>query len=395
MLRGTPFHSRTSALCEGQNWRRWAGYVVAGSYELTHEREYYAIRTTAALIDISPLHKYRIHGPDAVRVVDRIVTRDASKCAVNQIMYTPWCTDAGKVLDDGTLWRLDEQTFRLTAAEPNLHWLLENAIGLAVEIEDESDRIAAVALQGPNSREILKLISDTDLDTLGYFRLKRAAVADLPAIITRTGYTGDLGYEIWVEADQAGRLWDALMAAGRAYGILPTGILALDIARVEAGLLLLEVDYVPARQAEVASQTSTPYELGLGWTVKLDKGPFIGRQALAEQKRRGLKWKFVGIEVEWESLERLYWEFGLPPQLPTEAWRESVPVYSGRQWIGYATSGCWSPILKKYLAMGHLRAQYAKPGTPVKMEVKVEHQRKQAAARVVKKPFFDPERKRA
>ena len=395
MLTGTPFHSRTSALCEGHNWRRWAGYVVAGSYELTHEREYYAIRTTAALIDVSPLRKYRIHGPDAVRLVDRIVTRDASMCAVNQIMYTPWCDDAGKVLDDGTLWRLDEQTFRLTAAEPNLHWLLENAVGLAVEIEDESDRIAAVALQGPNSREILKLISDTDLDTLGYFRLTRAPLADIPADITRTGYTGDLGYEIWVEADQAGRLWDALMESGRDYGILPTGILALDIARVEAGLLLQEVDYVSARHAEVASQTSTPYELGLGWTVALDKETFIGRQALAEQVRRGLEWKFVGIEVEWESLERLYWEIGLPPQLPTAAWRESVPVYSGSQWIGYATSGAWSPILKKYVAMGHLRAPYARPGTPLKMEVTVEHQRKRAAARVVKKPFFDPERKRA
>ena len=395
MLRGTPFHSRTSALCEGQNWRRWAGYIVAGSYELTHEREYYAIRTTAALIDVSPLRKYRIHGPDAVQLVNRVVTRDASMCAVNQIMYTPWCNDAGKVLDDGTLWRLDDQTFRLTAAEPNLHWLLENAIGLAVEIEDESDRIAAVALQGPNSRKILSLISDTDLDTLGYFRLTRAPVADLPAIITRTGYTGDLGYEIWVEADQASRLWDALMETGRAYGILPTGILALDIARVEAGLLLLEVDYVSARHAEVASQTSTPFELGLGWTVKLDKDTFNGRQALAEQKRRGLEWKFVGIEVEWESLERLYWEFGLPPQLPTAAWRASVPVYSGSQWIGYATSGAWSPILKKYVAMGHLRAQYAGPGTALKMEVTVEHQRKQAAVRVVKKPFFDPKRKRA
>ena len=395
LLRGTPFHPRTAALCQAQNWRRWAGYIVASSYELTHDREYYAIRSAAALLDVSPLFKYRIHGPDAARLLNRVVTRDVSRCAVNQVMYTPWCDDAGKVLDDGTLWRLGEQTFRLTAADPNLRWLHENAFGLDVEIEDESDHIAVLALQGPTSRDILKQISDADLDGLRYYRLTPAAVRDLPAIITRTGYTGDLGYEVWVEAAQAEPLWDALMEAGRPFGITPTGLVALDIARIEAGLLLIEVDYTSARQAIIEDRKNSPFELGLGWTVSLDKGPFVGRQALLAEKQRGTAWQFVGIEVEWESLERLYWVFGLPPQLPTEAWRASVPIYAGGRWIGYATSGCWSPILKKYIALAHLEAAYARPGTPVMMEVTVEHQRKQAAAKVVKKPFFDPKRKRA
>ena len=394
MLQGTPFHPRTSLLCQAQSWRRWAGHIVASSYELVHDREYFAIRTAAALIDVSPLYKYRIAGREAERFLNRVVTRDVGRCEVGQVLYTPWCDRDGKVIDDGTLARLGEDAFRLTAAEPNLFWLQDAAAGMDVTIADVSSSLGALALQGPASREILEPISDADLAGLRFYWLTRGSVAGVPVTISRTGYTGDLGYEIWVDADRAIELWDAIVGAGAPFGLLPAGMLALDVARVEAGLLLIDVDYIPANKALIEDRKSSPYELGLGWAVKLDKGPFVGRGALAAEKARGPAWGFKGLHVDWDSIERLYGDVGLPPELPMTAWRTSVPLYSGGEQVGYATSGCWSPILKKYIAMAHLRAPWAATGTELEMEVTVEHQRKRAAARVVKKPFFDPPRKR-
>ena len=395
MLRTTPFHARTAALCQAQNWRRWAGYIVAGSYELSHDREYHAVRSSAALFDVSPLQKYRVTGPGAERLLNRVVTRDVSKCAVTQVLYTPWCDAAGKVMDDGTLARLSESAFRLTAAEPNLRWLHDNALGLEVEIEDVTDSLAALALQGPNSREILGQVTNGEVEGLGFFRLASATIGDTPVTITRTGYTGDLGYEIWLDPGAAEAVWDALISVGTPYGITPAGILALDVARVEAGLILLDVDYVPAHRAVIEDRKSSPFELGLGWAVKLDKEHFVGRAALEREEERGPLWQLRGLEVSWDSLEELYGEFGLPPQLPSTTWRTSVPVYHGREQVGYATSGCWSPLLKKYIALAHLRAGHTKPGTDVRMEVTVEHRRRKALARVVDLPFYNPERKRA
>ncbi len=395
MLRRTPFHARTGPLCQAQNWRRWAGYIVASSYELTHEREYYAIRSAAALLDITPLYKYLIRGPDAVVFLNRLLTRDIQACAEGQVMYGPWCDERGKVRDDGTLQRLGADVFRLTSGESNYGWLCDNAVGLTVTIEDDSDRTAALALQGPTSRDILLSVSNADLATLGYFRVTSAQVGGIPVTISRTGYTGDLGYEIWVEAQNAIRLWDVLMEAGRPYGITPAGILALDLARVEAGLLLIDVDYVPAPRALVESRQSSPFELGLGWAVRLEKENFVGRRPLLEEWKRGPTWQMKGLVIDWASLERVYAEFGLPPQLPTVTWRTSVPVYAAGKQVGYATSGCWSPTLKKYIALAHLKQPHAETGALVEMEVTVEHQRKRAAARVVDTPFFNPERKRA
>jgi aminomethyltransferase len=395
MLKTTPFHPRTSALCQGHNWRRWAGHVVASSYELQHEREYHAIRSSAALLDVSPLYKYLIRGQDAAALLDRVVTRHVARAPVGRVLYTPWCDASGKVLDDGTVARLDENAFRLTSADPNLRWLGDNARGLDVTIVDVSDATAALALQGPNSRDILQQLSDQDLRDLKYFRIMRARLRDIPVTISRTGYTGDLGYEIWMDAEHALPLWDALVEVGTPYGLTPAGILALDIARIEAGLMLIEVDYVSARQALIPGQMSSPYELDLGWTVSLEKERFVGRAALAVEARRGPSWKFVGLEVEWDSIERLYAEAGLAPRLPGVAWRTSVPVYAGMEQVGYATSGCWSPLLKKYVALAHVRARWAEPDLSLDMEMTVEHRRKRAAVRVVKKPFFDPERKRA
>jgi aminomethyltransferase len=395
MLKTTPFHARTAELCASHAWRRWAGFVVASSYELSHEREYHAIRSSAALLDISPLYKYAVTGRHAARLLDRIATRSVQRAAVGQVLYTCWCDSAGKVMDDGTISRLSEQAFRVTSAEPNLRWLQDNALGLDVAVADVSQTLAALALQGPSSRAILQVLTDSDLSALKYFRAVHATVRGTPVTITRTGYTGDLGYEVWLDAHDALVVWDALIAAGTPYGIVPAGMLALDVARIEAGLMLLDVDYVSARKALTERQTSSPFELDLAWTVNLDKENFVGREALAREAALEPAWRFVGVEVDWDTLERLYAEVGLAPQLPSTAWRMSVPIYTGSEQAGYATSGGWSPLLKKYIALAHLRSRWAQPGTNVEIEITVEHQRKRAAARVVKKPFFDPERKRA
>ena len=394
-LATTPFHARTSALSQSHAWRRWAGYVAASVYELTHEREYAAIRSAAALLDVTPLYKYHIEGRDAERLLDRVITRNVAKCAVGQVLYTPWCDARGKVIDDGTLARRAEQSFRLTSAEPNLRWLSLNAVGLEVTLEDVSARVAALALQGPTSRAVLDVATDGTLGPLRFFRIARARIAGRDVEISRTGYTGDLGFEIWMANEDAEPVWDALLNAGTAYGIMPTGLMALDVSRIEAGLILLGVDYVSANRALIPSQLSSPYELGLGWTVNLDKAPFVGQDALRAEQARGPEWSFVGLEIDWMALEQLFAEVELPPRLPAEAWRTSVPVYAGARQVGYATSGCWSPLLKKSLALAHLESAHAKPGTELAMEVTVEHRRKRATARVARIPFFDPERKRA
>jgi aminomethyltransferase len=388
MLKTTPFHERTSALCVSHAWRRWAGYVVASSYELSHEREYHSIRAAAALFDVSPLYKYAITGKDAAQLLDHVVTRSIQALKVGQVAYTPWCDAHGKVLDDGTVARLGEHSFRLTAAEPNLRWLQDNAGGLDVSIKDVSESMVALSLQGPASRAILG-----DLE-LRYFRLAESSISGIPVTISRTGYTGDLGYEIWGPASQAIALWDALIDTGTPHGIMPAGMLALDVARIEAGLMLIDVDYVPARKALIDGQTSSPFELDLAWTVNLKKERFVGREALVAEAARDPQWRFVGIEIEWASLEALYAEVGLATRLPPTAWRMSVPIYAGNEQAGYATSGGWSPLLKKYIALAHLRGPWTAPGTALEIEISVEHRRKRAAARVVKKPFFDPERKR-
>jgi aminomethyltransferase len=301
------------------------------------------------------------------------------------------------VLDDGTVSVLSPDFLRLTSAEPNYRWLCENARGLEVSIDDASESFGALALQGPNARTILQHATGTDLSSLRFFRLTSALIRGVPVTITRTGYTGDLGYEIWMESEHALPVWDAIITAGAPYGITPAGLLALDVARIEAGLLLLDVDYVPARKALIEQQKSSPLELGLEWTVGFDKPAFVGHEALLAERERPAEWRFVGVEAEWEPLEALYTELGLAPRLPTTAWRTSVPLYapdSDRQ-VGYATSGCWSPLLKRYLTLAHVEADSAEPGAELDMEVTVEHRRKRARAHVRPTPFFNPERKRA
>jgi aminomethyltransferase len=394
-LKTTPFHARTAPLMQGQNWRRWAGYAAASCYEFTHDREYAAVRNAAALFDVSPLHKYRVSGRDATRLLDRVVTRNVAKTQPGQVIYMSWCDARGKVIDDGTITRLDGQSYRMTSAEPGLRWLHRNAYGMEVRLEDVSEQWGALALQGPLSRAILNAALRDPVDGLRYFRMMDNRIADVDVQVSRTGYTGDLGYEIWVPAQGAIAVWDALTARGADYGIMPAGIWALDVARIEAGLVMLDVDYHSAHRAMIEAQKSTPFELSLDWSVTLDKAPFNGRQALMAEKARGPAWRFVGIEVDWDSFERLYRDVDLTPALPMVAWRASVPLYRGGRQVGYASSGVWSPLLKKYLALAHVSAPHFAPDTPVEMEMTVEHRRLRADARVRKLPFFDPARKKA
>jgi aminomethyltransferase len=394
---GTAFHRRTAALNRKMQWREWSGYFAASVYADEPDIEYNAIRDAAALIDVTPLFKYEVRGPDAVRLVDRVVTRDATKIKVGQVVYTCWCDEHGKVLDDGTVTRLDEQRFRWTAADPSLRWFRLNARGLDVEVEEVTERLAALALQGPMARAVLSEATGADWIDLKYFRERSSAVGDIPIDVTRTGYTGDLGYELWVDADRAVGLWDAVTAAGRAYGVRPAGMLALDVTRVEAGLILLEADYTSSRHALIPEQAYSPFELGiLGQLTSFDKGDYVGKRALlAERDAGGPSRRLVGLEVDWDRIESLFAEQDLPPMVSPLTSRVPVPLYSGGRQAGRVTSTTWSPILKKAIALGSVRAELAGEGTRLEVEWTVEARRGRALATVVPLPFFDPPRKRA
>ncbi|MCP3978933.1 MAG: aminomethyl transferase family protein [bacterium] len=392
----TPFHERTSRLCTSLFWKDWGGFHAVRSYDTCHEREYMALRHAAGLIDVSPLFKYEVRGKDAARFLSRIMVKDVAQMKPGRVTYLCWCDDHGKVLDDGTVSRLDDEHFRVTAAEPSLSWLTRHAERYHLTVEDSTERLGALALQGPRSREILATVCDVDLTRLRYFRVRRGRVAGIDVWISRTGYTGDLGYEIWVDAGEALRVWDALIDAGRPHRLEPVGLDALDVARVEAGYVMNGVDYYSAHHCLVESRKSTPHEIGLGWAVQLDREPFIGRDALLDELQRGPAWRFVGLVYDWDEYEALFDAHGLPPQVHSGAWRDSVPVYDneGRQ-VGQATSGAWSPTLKKNLALASVRAPWAATGNRLRIEVTVEFERRQVAATVARPPFFDPARKRA
>ncbi len=393
---GTPFHQRTFPLCESLNYREWSGYYAVSAYETHHEHEYNAIRNAAALIDISPLFKYRVTGPDATRLVDRIITRDVRKLAVGQVVYTPWCDEQGKVIDDGTVSRLEENVYRWTAADPSLRWFTQNGSGLDVHFEDISESVAALALQGPTSGRLLKsVVEDTDIASLKYFRVTTGKIAGVPVEISRTGYTGDLGYEIWVAEKQALRVWDVLIERGRPFDIKPAGMLALDVARIEAGLLLIEVDFNSSKKALVNAQKYSPFEMGLDRLVSLDKSRFIGRQALIKEAKEGPARRIVGIEIDWTEVERHFEAAGLPPTVSPIASRVAVPIYRNGNQIGKATSTTWSPLLKRMIALATVKSDSAKPGTKVEIEITVEAVRHRVGAIVAKTPFYNPKHKTA
>ena len=393
---GTAFHERTFQLCESLSYREWSGYYAVSSYEPHHEHEYNAIRNASALIDISPLYKYRLTGRDATRLVDRVITRDMRKVTVGQVVYTPWCDEHGKVIDDGTVSRLEENVYRWTAADPSLRWFTQNAAGMDVQIEDISESVSAVALQGPTSgRLLVSLVKDADVANLKYFRVTKGTIAGVPVEISRTGYTGDLGYEIWIASDQALKVWDALMDHGKAFDIHAAGMLALDVARVEAGLLLIDVDFNSSKKALVDEQRYSPYEMGLGRLVNLDKNRFVGQAALVAEQKRGHAREIVGLEIDWPHVESLYEAVGLPPSVSPMASRVAVPVYKEGMQVGKATTSTWSPTLKKMIALATVKREFTRPGTRLQFEITVEAVRHNVRATVVKTPFFNPKRKTA
>jgi aminomethyltransferase len=390
---GTAFHERTFALCQSLNYREWSGYYTVSSYEVHHEHEYNAIRNAAALIDISPLYKYLVEGKDATKLVNRVITRDIDKVKAGQVIYCCWCDEQGHVIDDGTITRLGENKYRWTAADPSLRWFRQNGLNMDVQIEDISEKVAALALQGPTSGKLLKSVAEADIANLKYFRMTSGKIAGVPVDISRTGYTGDLGYEIWVPWNDAVKVWDKLMDAGRQFDIHAAGMLALDVARIEAGLLLIEIDYISSKKALIAEQKYSPYELSFGKMVHLDKENFVGKAALAQHKKNGVSRQLVGLEMDWVEIEDRYEKFGLTPAAPAQASRVHVPVYLGGKQVGKATSTTWSPLLKKMIALASVETAHSRPGTKLQMEITIEAVRQKVTATVVRLPFFNPERK--
>ncbi|MGO9562201.1 MAG: aminomethyltransferase family protein [Candidatus Korobacteraceae bacterium] len=390
---GTAVHDRTFALCQSLNYREWSGFYAVSVYETHHEHEYNAIRNAAALIDVTPLYKYMISGPDATRFVNRVIARDINKVAVDQVIYCCWCDEEGKIVDDGTITRLEEGRYRWTAADPNLRWFRQNAIGLDVQIEDITEQIAALALQGPTSGKLLKSIAEADIENLKYFRKTSGKIGGVEVDISRTGYTGDLGYEIWIPWQKAVKVWDTLMDAGKRFDIHPTGMLALDVARIEAGLILADVDYISSKKALIPSQKYSPAEVGLEKLIHFEKENFIGREALLAEQKAGPKRKLMGLEIDWNEFETLFDRMGLAPQTPATASRAHVPVYKGREQVGKATSTTWSPLLKQLIALASVDSQHAGAGSRLQVEMTVEAVRHKVAATVRKLPFFNPPRK--
>jgi aminomethyltransferase len=351
-------------------------------YEVHHEHEYNAIRNAAALIDISPLYKYLVTGKDATKLVNRVITRDIRKVSVGQVIYCCWCDEQGKVIDDGTITRLEENKYRWTAADPSLRWFRQNGINMDVQVEDISEKVAALALQGPTSGKLLKAAAEADIANLKYFRVTHGKIAGVPVDISRTGYTGDLGYEIWVPWNDAVKVWDAVMETGKRFDI-------------HAGLLLIEVDYTSSKKALIPSQKYSPYELGFSKMVHLNKENFIGKSALEQDQKQGVARQFVGLEIDWPEVEARYETFGLTPAAPSQASRVAVPVYCGEKQVGKATSTTWSPVLKKMIALASIETPHAKIGTRLQIEITIEAMRQKVTAKVVKMPFFNPARKTA
>lgn len=387
----SPFHERMTALNETWKYKDWAGIVSPCRYIENHVYEYTAFRQSTGLLDVSPLYKYEVTGKDAAAFISYVTTRDVQKMKPGRVTYLCWCDDQGKVIDDGTVTRLDEQRFRMTAADPQYAWLASHAVGFDVKIDDISRKMAALALQGPTSRDVLKACSD--LKDLKFFGSVAAKLDGKDVRISRTGYTGDLGYEVWCDWNDGVAVWDACMKAGKAFGIVPCGLDALDMSRIEAGFILLGVDYFSALHVTVPQKKSTPYEIGLEGTVELDRDPFVGQKALRAAKDRPER-MLVGLELDWPELEAMYGEHDMAPALSTMASRESLPIYHEGEQVGRVSSSSWSPTLKKYLALGSVRPELASVGSVIEVEHTVMFERRTVHARVVARPFFDPERKR-
>jgi aminomethyltransferase len=399
MTRTTPFHSRTAALNQGQRWEDWEGFLTASMYGLDPLLEYNAIRLGCGLFDVSPLHKYEVRGPDAKAFLQRLVVRDLTPSRPGRGFYTVWCNDDGKVIDDGAVFHLAENHLRLTSTLPSLEWLADNAEGFDVAIDDTSEEVVGIALQGPTSRDLLQKLTGAELSALKFWHCADAEVADAPALISRSGYTGDLGFEIFVRPDDAAKVWDAAMDLAREYQMRPCGLVALDMARIEAGLPQIGAEFISAKQTLFEVQMLSPLELGVGWMCRLDRDHFVGRDALIAEKTNGTsRWNTVGIELDVPAIEKSFREFDMPLHLPERPWTEAVPIYADAaqsRLIGRGTSGMWSPLLKKYIVIARVPPRHAAHGSRFFIEEVIEAKTFSIPATVVETPFFDPPRKRA
>lgn len=395
-LRTTPFHSRTEPLVQGAEWRRWGGYQIASCYEMAPDREYYAVRSSCAMFDVSPLAKYRLRGPEARAFLQKLLTRQVAKLEPGGVLYSPWCDPRGKVIDDGTVACFAEDDFQMTAAEQGESWLRRVARGFEVQVSNVTDDFGVLALQGPTSLGVLRELLGRPVTELAFSQSCHAEFEGIPLWVSRTGYTGDLGYEVWVPRAHGPTIWDKLMAIGASYALVPAGIWALDVARIEAGLLMLGVEYTSALAAGTLAQTSSPYELGLGWAVHFSKGDFLGREALWNEREQGTTpYRFVGCTLDLDAYRAAHQALGLAPTLSVKAWRGVHPLFleHGEQG-GYATCGSWSPTTQKYLMLAQVHPEFAQPGQALFFEEVIDRQRVRIPCQVEKLPFWSTERKK-
>jgi aminomethyltransferase len=397
MFRTTPFHERTSALNETGLWEHWSNALVAPRYQMSEKFEYFGIRNAAGVFDTSPLYKYRIIGQDAERYLAGVLTRDPRALPVGKAQYTLWCDDRGYVIEDGVLLRPGEEEYLLTTAEPNLAYFEGLTGRLDVHLEDVTDDWGILAIQGPRSREILASVAPPIAD-LAFFQLIRTKIDGVDVIVSRTGYTGDLGYEVWAPAADALDVWDAIWNAGHGKALIPFGLTALYMARIEAGLILLDVDFHSSRFAWTDADRSTPTELGLGWTLKgIDGRAFVGRDAIRRELRdKTSRWALTGLVVDWKDYDRIYDEAGLIPPKDHTPIQDEYYVYDDElNQLGYATSQMYSPMLQRHIALARVPLDRLAEGSRVKLEAGVRHRYEYFDAYVTKTPLFNPQRRTA
>jgi aminomethyltransferase len=399
MIRTTPFHERTSALNETGLWEHWSNHLAAQRYQMSEKFEYFAIRNSAGLFDSSPLYKYRISGSDAERFLAGVMVRDIRTCRPGHAQYTAWCDDRGFVVEDGVVLRHGPSDFLLTAAEPNLTYFEELVGQMDVGIEEVTDDWAVLAVQGPRARALLGTLTP-DVTRLPYFGLTPTKIAKVPVTVSRTGYTGDLGYEIWIPSSDALTVWDAVWETSRGQGVIPIGMIALYMARIEAGLVLLDVDFHSSRYAWTDADRTTPTELGLGWMLRnldADDRSFIGRDAIARELReKSSRWRLTGLVVDWKDYDRIYGAAGLvPPKDHTPVHDEYYVYDDALNQLGYATSQMYSPMLQRHIGLARIPLDRATPGSRVKLEMAVSHRYEYFDAEVARLPLFNPERRTA
>ena len=392
-MRTTPFYERTSALNQTGLWEHWAGHLSAKQYHHSEKHEYFAVRTAAGVYDTSPLYKYRIHGTDAEAFLSGVFARDVRKCRPGQAQYTIWCDDDGYVIEDGMLFRSSDTEFMLTAAEPNAAYL-QNLVGRAsVQIDDISDGVASLAVQGPRSKAILSYVAP-DIAELRPFHLIETKFDSSPITVSRTGFTGDLGYEMWIDSEDALGVWDSLFEAGEPHGLIPFGETALLMTRIEAGLLLIDADFGSSRYSWSAGSRSTPLELGLGWMfrdIDKDPRPFIGRAAIQREMSGGSRWHLVGLTLDWQEWDDAYKHVGQVPPKDHTPLADEIPLYDQKeQKVGFVTSFMYSPMTQRHIAIAQVVPEFSAIGSEVDYEVTIDHELQYIRSTVTKMPFYDP-----